>query len=93
MSKRSSIVTDNSDTVLSAAIDILCATGESMGPTEIAERGIEWGWLKKPRGRTKGCVAQALQTKLQANATHPDERKRFVYRPSTGKYRARVRAY
>ncbi len=94
MSKRNStVVVSRADTVLETAINILCATGTTMGPTEIASVGIDCKWLRVPRGLTKAYAAQTLQTKLQANATNENNKKRLVNRPQAGKYRARLRAY
>jgi hypothetical protein len=90
--RQSTIITVPGYTVLQMAVTILCTTERSMGPTEIAEFGIRRGWVRIPRGRTRGYVAQTLQTKLQANATG-ELSKSLVYRPKNGKYRARVCAY
>ena len=59
----------------------------SLGPTEIAEAGVRRGLLRVQRGRTKSYLAQLIQSTLQADAT---KRGGKVFRPRTGKYRARV---
>lgn len=86
-SKQSKSVVKKNHTILDAAVATLKREKSALGPTEIADAGIRRGLLRIQRGRTKGYLAQLIQSTLQADATKRGGR---VFRPRLGKYKAKV---
>lgn len=91
MASRNSSAVVFGGTIVETAVMILADNGNKpLSPKEIAEKGVEEGWLRVPRGRTRTYLSQLIQSSLYDNFAYAA--KKFVSRPTSGKYKARKAA-
>lgn len=89
MRKRTSkVLTSPSKTVIATAVQLLGR--DALGPVDIAERGIQRGLLRVPKGRSKAYLIQIIQSTLYTAAHYASNC--VVTRTSRGLYRARRRS-
>lgn len=78
-------------TILATAVELLAIGGNKpRSPKQIADIGLEEGYLQVPRGRTRQYLNQLLQSALFNNSKYASSA--MVTRTSPGRYKAKQSA-